>query len=951
MRDIALRMLATLCTLALVAGCAGTGQAPAASGHSAANPVPPTASSPPEATAAPGGAETKAGAPGVPAAKASAPARPGGASAAGAGARPAGGTAAGPAASGPKPFADVIKDAVEIPGLVTLWQKEEKVWIELAPDQLERPMMLAINLARGIGEHRLHAGAMGSTFSVGDQYVVEFRKIGGIVQMIARNTTFTARPGSPEERAVKKGFSDSLLASAPVASAPHPDRKSVLIEANALLLADIPKGTYAIERAYRNNFGFDAKNSFITGVKSGPDQTTIDVTAHYQQSRVPVPPAQTGPTPAPYYPPPEVIEDPRSLFLGYLYSFTRLPEQPMRPRLADPRIGHFYTKRVDFSSERRVSANQFIVQRWRLEPKDPSAALSEPVKPIVFWLDREIPERYRAPIAAGILEWNKAFEKIGIRDAIQAKIQPDDADWDNADTLHASVRWMTTARPSYGAIGPSHVDPRTGEILDADIGIDANSTRSIRAYRTEVLGDAHAPMYDEHTGEILPQALGIVPGDDRACGYAAQAAREHGFALALLEARGEIDPDGPEAERFVADFLKDVTMHEVGHTLGLMHNFRASTIYTAAQLADPEFTARHGIGGSVMEYNPFNLARTGEKQGAYGMGTLGPYDYWAIEYAYRPLAPENEGAELARIAARSSEPQLAFANDVDALEGADPDVNQFDLGDDALAYYRKRIALSLELWDRLERRELRPGESYDVLRRRFVTGFSNISLATGLAAKYVGGLTLVRDHAGSGRAPMTPVPVARQREALAMLTEGLFKVESFRVPPELLRQLSPDRLERGWNVRSPTDLQLPEMILAAQRDVLNRLMSPAVANRLLANETKVTNVSDALSLSELYDTLQRAIWEEAAAGADAPALRRNLQREHLRRLTAALLGSTAGLPADARALQRLNAQRLRDTLGKAMRSPAISPETRAHYAEAHDTLSDALRAPLIRSGV
>ncbi len=855
----------------------------------------------------------------------------------------------GQAQAGPKAFAEVVKDAKEIPGFLTLHQKDEKVWIELRPEQFDRPFFLAINLSRGLGEKRLNAGAMGSRYTVGEEYVAEFRKIGTRVQLLAKNTRFTAKPGSPEARAVAKNFSDSLLASAEVVSKPHPDRKSVLVEANALLLTDLPAGAHAIERAYRNSFTFDAKNSFIEQVRSQSEQTSIDVTAHYAQPRIPLPPR--GPSPAPFSPPPSVIEDPRSLFLGFLYSFTPLPEQPMQPRLADSRIGHFYVRQVDFSDERKPSPNRFLVQRWRLEKKDPAAQRSEPVKPIVFWLDREIPERYRQPIREGILEWNAAFERIGFKNAIEVRVQPDDADWDTADTLHASVRWMATATASYGAIGPSHVDPRTGEILDADIGIDANMTRRIRFFRTEAVGETHRPMYDEETGAILAESPGMAAGDARQCGYARHAAYEAAFAMALLEAREELDPEGPEAEQFVFDYLKDITMHEVGHTLGLMHNFRASTVYSAAQLADPEFTAKNGISGSVMEYNALNLARRDEPQGAYQMKTLGPYDHWAIEYAYRLLPPEVEGEWLQALAARSSDPLLAFANDVDAAEGLDPDVNQLDLGRDALAYYRKRIALSQELWDRLEKRELRPGESYDMLRRRFVTGFANISMVTALAAKYVGGVSIVRDHAGTGRAPMTPIPPTRQREALALLADSLLKVESFRVPPEFLRRLAPDRLERGWDNQAPTDLPLPDMILAAQKDVLNRLMSARVAGQLLNNATKLSSPGEALPLSELYDTLQSAIWEEAVQGTDAEVMRRNLQREHLRRVAGALLGSTPDLPADARALHRLNALQLRATLAAAVRSPAISKETRAHYAETLETLDQALRAPLVRSGV
>lgn len=865
----------------------------------------------------------------------------------------AGATPAAPPVPGaPRPFAEIIKGAKSTEGLFPLWTRDDKTWIEIPAAMLDQPFFLSVSLARGIGERWLIGGLQGSQYAVGGEYVAQFTRAGGNIQLLARNTRFVARPGSPEERSVRNGFSDSLLSAAPLASAPHPERKSVLIEANALLLTDIPRGSHIIEREYRNAFNFDPRFSYIKSAKTNAERTVFDVTAHYNQPRIPLPAPPSpmpGAVPPPFFPPPNVIEDPRSLFLGYLYTFTRLPEQPMPKRLADSRIGHFTTSQVDFSSEAKQSPVRNYVNRWRLEKKEPAAAISAPVKPITFVLGNEIPERYRATIRASILEWNKAFEKVGFREAIVVQQQPNDSDIDTLETGVTSVRWQATATPTYGAIGPSQVDPRTGEILDADLGIDSNFARNARFGRAEEVG--LPAMYDEHSGDVH-----IEPGAGTAhCAMRDLALRELGFTLALLEARGAIDPNGPEVDGFVDQFIGFVVMHEVGHTLGFTHNFRASTVLTPKQLADPKFTAGNALVGSVMDYPPANVALESEPQAQFYTSMLGPYDYWAVEYAYKPIAPEQETAELARIAARATEPQLAFATDADSVFGIDPSANIWDLSSDPLAFYRKRVRLTQELWRRLEKRQLASGESYAVLRRRFLSGLDQQSLALGQAAKFVGGAEIQNFAAGSSRLPITPAPLKQQREALTVITDGLFKTTSFRLPPDFLRKLASDRLQRQEQPfpaqAAMMELSLPDRVLAAQRDVLNRLMGPVVARRVLVNIDMNGTPGEALTLSELYGTLQLAIWDEARRGADADLLRRNLQREHLRRQVALLLGPSAAYPADARAVSRTNARQLQGWLVAAQSRPGLSAETRAHYTEAAETLSEALKAPLIRTGV
>ncbi len=872
-------------------------------------------------------------------------AAPGAARPASAGAVAAAAAAAAQAAQSAKPFADVVKDAHESRGLFNLWRKDDKVWLELAPAQLDQPFFFKSALNQGIGEARIFGGAM--TYPVGIAQVVTFHKHGNNVQLIAKNVKYTAQAGTPEARAVAAGFSDSLLAVAPIASQPHPDSKAVLIDANALLLADLPMAASMLERAFRQPYAFDARNSSLGTVRAQADNVTLEVSAHFALSRLVLPPPAS--TAAPQPAPPTTLPDVRSMFLGFHYSLSKLPEQPMHARPADERVGYFTTEVLDFTSDvPRIPVRRYA-NRWRLEKKDPAAALSEPVQPIVFWIDRNVPVRYREPIRQGILEWNKAFERIGFKDAIRVEVQPDDADFDTADIRHASVRWQTVAKTSYGAIGPSVVDPRTGEILDADIGIDANNVRVVRNLRHEYL-----PQRRDAFAQA--QALQTAAHDERNCTYEQAATEEAAFGLSLLEARGELAADSPDIDRFVDMFLKNVTMHEVGHTLGLRHNFRASTAYTDAQLEDAGFTATHGISGSVMEYNPWNLAVKGEKQGEYAMSTLGPYDYWAIEYAYKPIPAGQEPAELANIAAHSSESELAFSTDEDvAYFAVDPAVNQLDLGRDPLAYAKKRLALVRELWQRTEHLELGAGESYSVLRRNFTRGLNEASQGALYASKYVGGLTTLRDRAGSGRQPLMPVDATKQRAALDMLANEVLSTDSFNFPPAFLRRMAvstfdiEDAKELGRGA-PPLDLAIDQQVLGLQRGVLDTLMSPAIAQRLLNNAAKVDDPTDALTLADLYARLHAAVWSELKSGKDITLFRRNLQREYAMRVAGALLKPTGSMPADARALMRVDATKLRAELAR-VPTRHLSAEAKAHVAEMTSLLDEAQKAPIVREAI
>ncbi len=845
--------------------------------------------------------------------------------------------AAAAAAVGPKPFAEVIKDAKESKGLFTLWQKDEKVWIEIAPDQFGKEFLFTANLSRGVGEQGVYGGMMLRA----QTQVVEFKRIGNTVQLLAVNHAFTGGSNAAIARGVREGFTDSLIGSTTVVSQPHAERKTVLVDANALLLTDIPAGGRFTSGLHQRNYSFDARNSSFETLRSTPDQASFTVSAHYSNPKATLPRAPTATvTPNPF-PPFENLPDARSLFLGYTYNLAALPE-PMQTRRADPRVGHFDTEVWDFSTDTNFTAKTHFADHWRLEKKDPAAALSEPKEPIVFWIDRNVPEKYRPAVRAGILEWNKAFERIGFKDAIVVKQQEADAPFDTFDARHSTVRWFVATDAGF-AIGPSTVDPRTGEILGAQVGIPESWSRVRRTFITE-----------EAPGTTAARAFSTaaLDRDGRECTYATDALAELEFGLDLLEARGDIEPGSVAADAFVSDAMKAVVMHEVGHTLGLRHNFRASTVFPLAKISDPAFSRSVGISGSVMDYNPLNIAVKGEAQGAYMEPTIGPYDYWAIEYAYRPLPKETENEELAKIAARgANDPLLAFSSDEEVIAGLDPDANQFDLGADPLLYLQKRYVISRELFARLENRKLKPGESYDVLRRNFDAGFRQVVRATAVTTKYVGGVYYVRDYAGTGNLPLTPVAPDKQRAALKLVAANVFSANSFRFKPEFMRSMGIDYLDVGFNSsRLNPDFSLRSRVLALQTAALNQLMGDMVMTRLLDSETKVAKASQALTLSELFATLEGAIWSELMTGGSIPAPRRDLQRAHLLRIANVLTRPAAATPADARALLREDAKQLSDRIKVAAANGSRDKETRAHLVEAANTLDEALKAPIIRQG-
>lgn len=824
--------------------------------------------------------------------------------------------------SGLKPFDDIVKDASKHEGLITVWQKDSQFWLELKPEDLKQHFFFSSKIKQGIGEGEIYGGAMLDAREVG------FRRIYNQVQLISFNKRFDNASNQSQSLAVAAAYSPSLIGSGAVVSQPHPKRKTILVDANAMFLPDLNGTAIELNRQYHQNYLLDGRNSAITASVTRPSSLVLEVQQHYFASMLQRTPNAT-PTPST----PQTLNDPRSLFLTFHYSLLPLPAEPMRPRLADQRVGHFTTQVADLTDENLHTLDHYYVNRWRLEKKDPAAELSAPVKPIVFWLDRTIPEQYRPAITAGILEWNKAFERIGFKDALQVRVQGEKDRFDTLEVGYASVRWLADTKLPFSAKGPSQVDSRSGEILDADVVIQGMSIHRMRlnAIERSYTGEAHTDNYAEFLGNQMA------------------------YAQNVWSARGEILSDSPELQQYMFDALKALTIHEIGHTLGLRHNFRSSGLFNEAQLADPVFTRQHGLAGSVMDYLPVNLPMPGKPRPEALQTQLGPYDYWAIEYAYKPLAPEVEKNELQKIAARSTEPELAYGTDEDVQQGLDPEVLMNDLGRNPLAFARTRIAIAKDLIAHQAKRTFKPGEDYAGQRQALELAFGDLQRVTEILARQIGGVKTLRDMPDSGRDPIQPLDAQIQRDALALLSKEILSAENFKLPAALLRQAPVDYLVRSaaWmhgHALAQPGTSLASRSLQIQKVVLNRIFSDAVLTQILDSSEKNLPKSRSLGLPEIWAKVEQSVWSELAQPGEIPPLRRDLQREYLNRMVNLLLKPSSLSRADARALLRAQAHNLHNRLQVALKRTGRGAETTAHLRDCQEMLQEALGAKMIQQG-
>ncbi|HEY9862350.1 MAG TPA: zinc-dependent metalloprotease, partial [Candidatus Obscuribacterales bacterium] len=592
-----------------------------------------------------------------------------------------------------QPFDKVIKKTRKSEGLFTLYRNKEsgKIYAEIKPGQLNQNFLATMTLESGIGESGLYSG-----LPTGD-FLFQFRRVNQNIHFVVPNTYFRTRAGDPQQRSIDRSFSDSVLASLPIKSI-HPKRKTLLVDLGPMLLNDFASLSPVVSWMLETPYSIDASKSYFGPAKAFPFNVEIESVYGFSGG---------GEEGGSSYV--NALPDSRGLTLRVHYSWSELPKNnPYRPRLADDRVGYFITAYQDFSDSNRREPFVRYINRWDLQKQDPDAALSPPKQPIVFWIENTVPLEYRETVREGVLMWNRAFEKIGFLNAIEVKQMPDNATWDPADIRYNTIRWFNSFDSAF-AMGPSRVNPLTGEILDADIIVDANFIRYLKQ-GFQALVSQNQPS-SQPSGQVAPKNLCALSGvqprylqalqadsaiaqpaippavarivqqthEQDAC-YGMELAHQFAAGHLSLSLLQNVMPRGAEMQKYIHQFMRELIAHEVGHTLGLRHNFHGSTMLHPQDLNNTKLTQSQGLVASVMDYSPANLAPQGGKQGDYFTEVIGPYDEWAIEYGYKPIiatVPQAEVRELQAIAQRAPQARLAYAADEDVMAGLAPEVNAF----------------------------------------------------------------------------------------------------------------------------------------------------------------------------------------------------------------------------------------------------------------------------------
>lgn len=813
-----------------------------------------------------------------------------------------------------QPIDDVVKDCTKMSGVVTLYRQKkgtaDTLYMEVPESALGKLMLLQVTSGSGLGDT---TNAMVFHGMPIDDIPFRIEKVDDGRLIFVRPNLAHRSTVAEVNRMIDRSFPNEILGSFDI-RARQPERKSYLIEVGSFFKSDVSDLSATIEGGGMG-YAFNPAQTYIDQLKVFPENAVVRTV--YGLSR-------RGPAGS----------TPKSVTWAVSYNLSALPENDgYRPRLGDPRVGYFTQsyENLDDQSSREKTVN--YIERWNLQKADPNAPLSPPKKPIVFYIDNAVPVEYRDDVRTGILMWNKAFEKVGIKDAIQVKQMPDDADWDIADLRYNVVRW-TTGMPF--AIALMRANPMTGEILNACINFDGVFAMGASSEYQEVVNPSI--YYDQKTIKL--------PGKyaDRLCDMQESSAQVAAEGENLFEALQT--PAAPfNRDAYVHQRLVEVVAHEMGHCLGLRHNFIASTQISMQQLADPDYVKAHGTSASVMDYVPYNVAALKKKDVPYYQTTVGDYDLFAIQYGYTPVkadTPQGELFELRQIASKGSLPGHRYMSDGTA-DDYDPAIVRYDMASDPLAWAKRTMEVSQYLLRTAAARRVQKGQSYYEFTRSWNGALSSYFRAAAYVPRFIGGVNLSDSFAGDpdGTLPITPVSAARQRTALNLLNTYIFSESAFDFPASDLAKLTFDPNTANNEAAGRSRLfPMRSSFSTFQTSTLRRVFAPDVLNRVANNEFRT---HDTLTLAQLFNSVNASIWSELSTGREISPLRRQLQRDDLSLLCDFVVKKDASVPDDARTLAFAQLQDLRGRIAAA--KPAAKGEYgKAHLAECLAQIDQALHA-------
>ena len=728
-----------------------------------------------------------------------------------------------------KPYDEIItKEAKSQVGLFRVHRIKEKLFYEIEPKQLDRDMLWVTQL------EETQAGHSYGGMPVGDR-VVRWELRGE--KVLLRDIKYSIRAdvkGSIQESVAHTNV-QSIIKVFDVKA--FGKDKAPVIDVTSLFTGDVKE--FSAAKAVGGS-GIDSSRTFLETTKTFPTNLETKVLVTYRAGK------SSTPTFGRRSSGPGRDSSQSGVTVKVHHSMVELPEQPMKPRVYDPRVGFFTVSFWDFANDRQhqVEETRFVT-RWRLEKKDPNAAVSEPKKPIVFYVGRGVPEKWKPYVKTGIEMWQGAFEKAGFKNAIIGKLAPsesEDPDWDAEDARISTIRWLPSTTEN--AFGPHVHDPRTGEILEADVRIYHNVLKLSRDW-------------------YFVQAS---PNDERAQKL-------------------------PLPDELVGELLAYVVAHEVGHSIGYPHNMKASSAYTVDNLRSPEFTKKHGTEASIMDYGRFNyVAQPGD--GAALIPKVGPYDFFAIEWGYREYkTDEDEKKGSAELYAKQLKNRMLLFGNADPSE--DPTRQTEDLGSDSVEATRLGMANLDRVAGYLVEACCNQGENYDLLSNMYDQVWSQRNRELMHVTSVVGGFEQKNFYFGDAAIVYHPIPVERQRAAVALLAKHAFETPTKLVASDIVLRLSTGGTR--------------ERVLSSQRSVLSSLIRESRIDRMFEHATRAAESKQpAYSGNALLEDIRKAIWKELELQPITIDLyRRNLQRAHINRLISAVASNSSDSELPGLARQQL----------------------------------------------